>query len=319
MTDPGTEWKPSEFSFDSDGDDPENDIFYTSKLIEHIKETYCVNTRRIFIVGQGTGGGMARQIACQPALSRKIAAYATVGAAMFKSDDPEDRFWGTCMIGRRPVPIINIHGEVDEYWPSMEEKRWNTSAPANALAARDYTDHWRALNLCGKPVGESRASVLSNAVALQEYENGQRSEAICYGGSVLKTTFRCGNYKFSRPNDDFQMEEKDLGKLNIVHMEVLQYGHGWPRVQGSGGEREFHGKTVMPEPGTAASFDATSAILNFFAHHKLPSDKIVHAQAKQLLIERGARVYDESIMGREPSWNAFYGRDQEDRDVKDEL
>src|ERR1700760_3034382 len=120
MTDPSGPFKPNEFSFDSDGDDDDNDIFFTGKLIEHLKDTYCINPRRIYAVGYGTGGGMMRQLACQPAISRKIAAYAAVGAGMFKSEDPEDRFWGKCMIGRRPIPILTIHAEEDELWPASK-------------------------------------------------------------------------------------------------------------------------------------------------------------------------------------------------------
>jgi poly(3-hydroxybutyrate) depolymerase len=311
--DPGTEWIPNEFSFDSDGDDLENDIYFTNRLIDHITKKYCVNTRRIFAVGQGTGGGVTRQLACQPAVSRRIAAFAAVGGAFFKSDDPKDRFWGTCMIGRRPISVITIHGDSDNQWPASKDKLSKTSAPKNALSAREYTDQWQKLNLCGNPVNESRPSVTSNAVFLTQLENGQKSESICYGGSVIKTTYRCGKPgRYSRPNDDFQVEEKDLGKLDVVHLEVVGFEHGWPRVTGSGGEREFHGKQVMPEPGSAAAFDATSTILNFFAHHKLPTEGVVHAQAKALLIERGARIYDESIPGREPSMHEFYGRKRDE-------
>src|ERR1700753_766369 len=123
MTDPKSNFKAQEDSWDSDGVDPTNDLFFTSRLIRHVERQFCVNTRRISAVGIGQGAGMMHHLACQTVLSRKIASVAAVSGAFYKPKSEDDRFWRVCKMGRRPIPILEIHGDQDKEYPVSSAKK----------------------------------------------------------------------------------------------------------------------------------------------------------------------------------------------------
>ena len=133
MTDLESAFKPQEYSFDSSGDDdPENDLFFTTNLLNHLESKFCVNTRRIYATGLGMGGGMMHQLACHTHLSRRIGAFAAVGSASFKVEQL-DRLWGQCLLGRRPIPVLQIHGEEDEFICPQQRQNVEVQKP---LASR---------------------------------------------------------------------------------------------------------------------------------------------------------------------------------------
>jgi poly(3-hydroxybutyrate) depolymerase len=283
MTDPESNFKPKEDSWDSEGEDPTNDLFYISKLINHFQTRYCINSRRIYAVGLGTGGGMMHQLACQPQLARKIAAYAAVGGAFYKPKSDEDPFWGNCRLGRRPIPIMEIHGEKDDQYPLVAVKK-----PKNkdVLPAQDWVKKWKNLNDCGNTKGEPKVSKASNTTVLTELENGQRIESLVYGGGAVKEAYRCGWWN-DRKNDDFSVGEKDQGRLSVVHYTVRNFKHGWPRMKvDEKSEMTFKGKKVKPVGNP--NVDASSIVLNFFNHHRLPDSGTLQGQVRRLMMERGA-------------------------------
>jgi poly(3-hydroxybutyrate) depolymerase len=287
MTDPKSLFEPKEDSWDSDGDDPTNDIFYTARLIKHFETKYCINSRRIYAVGLGQGGGMMHQLACQPQMSRKIAAFAAVGGAFYKPKDKDDHFWGNCRIGRRPIPILEIHGDQDKEYPlvTIKKKEYKDLMPIT-----DWISEWRDLNSCGNVKGKPKISKTSDTTILTELESGQRSESLVFGGGAIKESYRCGIWQ-DRKNDDFDAEEKDRWRVSVVHYVIRGFKHGWPRIKvEERDEVEFKGKKVKPIGNP--SIDASSIVLNFFNHHRLPDKQTVQGQARRLLLERGAPVRD---------------------------
>ncbi|KAF2675212.1 hypothetical protein BT63DRAFT_474857 [Microthyrium microscopicum] len=289
ITDPQSTWDPEDISFDSDGTDPANDLDYTRVLLNHLERTFCLNTQRIYAVGLGTGGGVVHQLACHTHLSRRIAAFAPINGAFYRprGSEAEDLLWGKCMIGRRPIPMLEIHGvENGEYLlkPEMEHAR-----SLEVLSAEEWVNDWRALNNCGEDVGETVESGASRAVRMTQLQGGQRSESVTYGGLARKVSYRCG-YWSNRNNSDFKTEEKDGRKINLLHYAVERFMHGWPRMKGPVQEEvEFYGNKVKPLG--APNFDASVVVLEFFRQHKLPPYGVIQGQAKRLLIERGAKVY----------------------------
>jgi poly(3-hydroxybutyrate) depolymerase len=287
MGDPESAFVPREDSNDSEGDDSVNDLFYITKLISEVESKYCINNRRIYATGLGTGGGLVHRLACQPQTSRKVAAYAIVGGAFYKPEGKkEDPFWSTCNIGRRPIPILEIHGEQDDMYPLAAKKRKNK----DYMAVEDWVKQWRDLNKCGNIVGKSAFSKSQNTTVFQELKTGQLAESLVFGGGAIKQTYRCGIWR-DRRNDDFTKEEKEQWRLSVVHYIIRNFKHGWPRVKvEEKTEVEFKGRKVKPVGNP--NVDASSIVLNFFNHHRLPDSHIIQSQARSLFIERGAPKRD---------------------------
>jgi poly(3-hydroxybutyrate) depolymerase len=287
MTDLESAFKPQEYSFDSSGDDdPENDLFLTTNLLNHLESKFCVNTRRIYATGLGMGGGMMHQLACHTHLSRRIGAFAAVGSASFKVEQV-DRLWGQCLLGRRPIPVLQIHGVQDETYALKESM---TLKESDLSPAEEWLLKWPKLNNCGAPVGKPKPSTSTKATVMTQLEGGQLSESIAYGGAAIKTSYRCGWWP-DRENSNFHGEERELRKIFVLQYAVRGFGHGWPRARGDQKEIEFRGNLVKPLG--SPDFDASGVVLKFFTNHRLPEKAVVMAQAKQLLYERGAKKYDE--------------------------
>jgi poly(3-hydroxybutyrate) depolymerase len=286
MNDPKSGFVPKEDSYDSEGDDPTNDLFYISKLVNEAQSKYCINNRRIYTVGLGTGGGLVHHLACQPQISRKIAAYAAVGGAFYNPEGKkEDPFWSTCNIGRRPIPVLELHGEQDDVYSLTAKKRKNK----DYMAAEDWVKQWRDLNKCGSRVGRPAFSE-SNTTLFTELIFGQLTESLVFGGGAVKQTYRCGMWN-DRRNDDFSKEEKEQWRLSVVHYIIRNFKHGWPRAKVDQKEEdEFKGRKVKPVGNP--NVDASSIVLNFFNHHRLPDAQTIQNQARSLFIERGAPKRD---------------------------
>jgi hypothetical protein len=288
MTDPESGWQPKEDSFDSDNEDINNDLSYTRLLLNHLEHNHCIDTRRIYAVGLGTGAGVVHQLACHTHLSRRIAAYAPINGAFYRPHGEDDRMWGKCLIGRRPVPILEIHGAENPEYPLLS--LMDHAKALDTVSVEEFINDWRSLNNCGANKGTMTQSKASNAVFITELENGQLSESSTYGGLALRYSYRCGAYK-KRDNADLSKEEKDLRRISILHYAIKGFKHGWPRMKGR--ERtEIFFKEKWVQPLGSPNFDATVEVLNWFRHQRLPDQKTVHAQAKALLLERGAKVYD---------------------------
>jgi poly(3-hydroxybutyrate) depolymerase len=288
MTDPESNFRPKEESFDSDDDDLENDLSYTRLLLNHLEHNHCIDTRRVYAVGLGTGAGVVHQLACHTHLSRRIAAYAPVNGAFYRPRGENDRMWGKCLIGRRPIPMLEIHGaENGEYHllATMDKAK-----SLEIVSAEEWVGDWRALNNCGANMGSPVQSIASKAVWLTQLENGQLSESTTYGGLALRSAYRCGAYK-KRNNADLSKEEKDLRRITLLHYAIKGFEHGWPRMKGPERTEVFF-KEQWVKPLGFPNFDASAEVLNFFRTHKLPDPDTLHGQAKALLIERGAKVYD---------------------------
>ncbi|MFI0444511.1 alpha/beta hydrolase family esterase [Actinomadura sp. 6N118] len=120
-------WQGAPYSSGTD------DVRFTRDLIAQIKETACVNTRRVYAVGKSNGGGFANLLACR--LSSQLAAVAPVVGAYYDIN-------GKCRPSR-PVPILSFHGTADRTTPYAGHKtrklphitRW-----ATAWASRNGCD-----------------------------------------------------------------------------------------------------------------------------------------------------------------------------------
>jgi poly(3-hydroxybutyrate) depolymerase len=288
MTDPKSGFQPQIDTWDSNGEDETNDLFYTKGLLKHLRNTYCLNMRRIYAVGLGTGGGMIHQMACQTQLSREIAAFAAVAPAIFKGKDREDRFWGSCPIGRRPVPILGVSGLEDKVYPADESRHVETE---DTLPASVWTRNWAGYNGCGEPRGlDSFVSENSTAI-LTDFDKGQMAEGVAFAGHVNKISYRCGMFR-TRKNKDLWKKDPDVRSTSVLHYIVSNAGHGWVRASFEKGPATIELKGHMLRSKGSQHFDSSAVVLGFFNGHRLPNAETVSQQAREMLIERGAKNYD---------------------------
>jgi polyhydroxybutyrate depolymerase len=83
-----------------------HDVAFISDLIAHLRQTLCIDSRRIYATGVSNGGGMVAVLGC--ALSTQLAAIAPV-AGNYDVDPP-------CH-AKRPVSVLEIHGTGDRIAP----------------------------------------------------------------------------------------------------------------------------------------------------------------------------------------------------------
>lgn len=95
-------WNATDACCDFGGKNPD-DSAYLEGLIEEIEKTYCVDKKRIFLVGHSNGGFMSYRMACDHAST--FAAIASLAGAM--NEDASK-----CKPSE-PVSILEIHGNAD--------------------------------------------------------------------------------------------------------------------------------------------------------------------------------------------------------------
>jgi polyhydroxybutyrate depolymerase len=82
-------------------------VSFISDLIDTVKNSFQINSRRVYACGMSNGGIMSLYLACQ--LPNKITAVASVAGTMFSG-------WFNCLPGR-PCPIMMVNGTNDQTVP----------------------------------------------------------------------------------------------------------------------------------------------------------------------------------------------------------
>ena len=91
-----------------------SDVSFIENAIDYMVANYSfIDSDRIYAAGMSNGGFMAYRLACDSA--DKIAAFASVTGHMWLIDDESD-----CIDQTRKVPIMQIHGTLDEVVPYYE-------------------------------------------------------------------------------------------------------------------------------------------------------------------------------------------------------
>ena len=123
--------------------DPD-DVGYLTSVIDDALTRVPIDPRRIYVVGMSNGATMAGRLACE--LSGRIAAFAQVAGTM-----GVDAAAG-CHPAR-PVPILNIHGDADDYAPyeggtrhSLRARVMLRHAAGHSVGIDDWAQFWVAVN-----------------------------------------------------------------------------------------------------------------------------------------------------------------------------
>ena len=91
-----------------------SDVSFIENAIDYMVANYSfIDSDRIYAAGMSNGGFMAYRLACDSA--DRIAAFASVTGHMWLIDDESD-----CIDQNRKVPIMQIHGTLDEVVPYYE-------------------------------------------------------------------------------------------------------------------------------------------------------------------------------------------------------
>ena len=122
------------------------DVRFIADLLDKLEKTYSIDKRRIYVNGLSNGGGMAFVLSCT--LSSRIAAIGAVAAAQLLPF--------TWCKDTTPVPMMAIHGDVDEIVPYGGGKVW--IAPVPFPSVPQWVASWASRNRCSPTPVESQAA-----------------------------------------------------------------------------------------------------------------------------------------------------------------
>lgn len=92
-----------------------DDTQFTTDILDHIENHYCVDPTSVSVTGKSDGGGFCNILACDAVLSTRIAAFAPVSGAYYIDTLPCQPSTVTipCSPGRENVPLLAFHGGND--------------------------------------------------------------------------------------------------------------------------------------------------------------------------------------------------------------
>lgn len=158
-----------------------DDVTFLKRVMEYAERNYSIDRRRIFVVGEGSGGMMAYRMAGE--MPDKFAAVGVFGGSI-----------GATVRGKsyrvpqptRPIPLIHIHGMRDPKVPfggmSLQEPKYIDMA-----SATESIEMWA--DACGtekKPVvsATSEGRVIVNGYTRGETKNFVVFVSVSYGSDV---------------------------------------------------------------------------------------------------------------------------------------
>ncbi len=117
------------WSFRAEGDQPAADVSYVHELVDRVKDTTCVDERRVYAAGFSNGSTLVLSLACEP--NRDFAAFGAVSGPYYTSrcDDAPAR------------SIFYVHGAADLIIPFDGAKTILGDLPAVADALTDWAEH----------------------------------------------------------------------------------------------------------------------------------------------------------------------------------
>lgn len=127
-----------------DPDSTSDDLAFTSEMIAHFEDRYCLDNSRIYAAGKSNGGGFTGMLACDPELSTQIAAFAPVSGAIYVQGSTEEGCAPSsvvldCSPGRKEVPIFEFHGFNDTTIPYAGSPRRGECLPSLPHWVREWS------------------------------------------------------------------------------------------------------------------------------------------------------------------------------------
>jgi len=122
-----------------------NTIDFTNSIIDQVQANLCVDTDRIYAVGEGTGSSLVNLLACNSSTASRIAAFAPMSAALHAGTDLSNG----CEPGR-PIPIFDYHGTADNM-VSVSGASPDSDRDATPTITQ-YREAWALRNGCASTI-----------------------------------------------------------------------------------------------------------------------------------------------------------------------
>ena len=119
------------WNFRATSDDPPSDVAYVHELLDRVKDTICVDDRRVYAAGFSNGSTLTLALACED--SRDFAAFGAVSGQYY---DPR-------CDSAPPRPIIYFHGADDPVIPYSGAETIIGELPGVTEALTDWAEHNR--------------------------------------------------------------------------------------------------------------------------------------------------------------------------------
>ena len=175
---------------------PADDIAFFNQTLDQLGKKFSVDTSRIYAAGLSEGGMMTLRVGC--ALGDRIAAIATVGAAMPKT---------MICLPSRPVPLVMINGTSDPVVPYGGGTEHNLELPV--ISVEDSAKAWAKIARCTEKPEKSKL--------LERKKGGMETKVDTYTGCqqnaqvVLYSVKGGGN---TWPGGEQYEVEKTVGKTS---------------------------------------------------------------------------------------------------------
>ncbi|KAJ6022140.1 carbohydrate esterase family 1 protein [Penicillium herquei] len=119
-----------------------NDIKFTSDILDDISSRCLVDLDRVYATGKSDGGGLCNLLACDAAMSLRIAAFAPVSGAYYVDTLPcvASTVVNPCQAGRSDIPFLAFHGGNDTVISFWGGERKNACLPTIPHFIREWAE-----------------------------------------------------------------------------------------------------------------------------------------------------------------------------------
>lgn len=224
---------------------------------------------------------MAHLLACDPDMSRRIAAFVAIEGAFYSDTDTKSP-WFECRMGRRPIPFLEIHGNSNEKWPYWPAKVEDATGPQQVGPAV-WLMEWAKWNNCGKKVKDPKAASFSNGTVITELKNGILSEGVEYKGGAVRVAYSCAEQadRIKETDSEERRDLRDMADLTLLHYSLKDEPYDWARKDLKT-EAKIQVNNIEVVPPGDEHFDATDLMFRWFVAHPLPPKEEIERQAKEL-------------------------------------
>lgn len=173
-----------------------DDVDFFNRMLDKLATRFSVDTSRVYFAGLSEGGFMTMKVGCS--LSDRVAAIATVGAAMPKT---------MVCVPSRPLPVVMMNGTSDPVVKYDGGEMKNSAL--HTISVEDTAKEWAKLDRCAEKPSHSKLSAKVKGgmeTKVDTYEGCQENAQV-----VLYSVKGGGN---TWPGGEQYEVEKTIGKTS---------------------------------------------------------------------------------------------------------